>query len=60
MDGMKWGESNLKAQSYGKSEFVAHFTHSKGFSVDALPETIEDNDEFVEHTYVDDHDEDAQ
>ena len=60
IDGMEWGESELMEQSHGKSEYVAHFTHSEGFSVHALQEAIEDHDEFVEYTYVDDPDEDAR
>ena len=41
-------------------EYVLHFIHNEEFSVCALQEKIEELEEYVVYTYVDDPDEDAR
>ena len=59
MDGMRWGEKDFRRAGM-EWEYVLHFTHNEEFSVCALQEKVEELEEYVVYTYVDDPDEDAR
>ena len=58
MDGFKRGSSEFMRHGSG-FEYVIHFSHPVSFSVTNLQEKIEDLEDYVEYTWVDDPDEDA-
>ena len=59
LDGMRWGDKEFH-RSGMEYEYVLHFSHDEDFSVSDLQEKIEELEEYVVYTYVDDPDEDSR